>query len=103
MDRVEGEGSPARLSALCLKERDGWHVLLHAGWLPEYLADVLNVHRETRGAWLDLDDLDRHMSEARATYDKHSTRLGGLELTAGGAGAEALAQWFVTAIASGVR
>jgi hypothetical protein len=103
MDRADAEDAPPRLNAFCLKEREGWHLLLHAGWLPDYLEDVLNVHRETRGAWLDFDDLERHMSAAQAPYDKRSTRLGGVELEAEGAGAEALAEWFVTAIASGIR
>lgn len=52
---------------------------------------------------LDLDDLEHFMHAHGAAYDKRVAKTGGVELTARGESAHALARWLATALASGVR
>lgn len=63
-------------------------------WCPPMLRDRLDAGRE---AWLtnplDLDDLDRHMWDCDAPYEKRVTLLAGVELRARGRSAIMFSKW----------
>jgi hypothetical protein len=94
---------PPYLNLLCVQEQAGWRVMVHPRWVPEFLAALFDVHGEVAPVWLDFEDLDRHMTDAGVKFEKRPTKFGGVELTAEGAAAEALASWLSTAIMSGTR
>jgi hypothetical protein len=54
-------------------------------------------------AELDFEELDRHMQRAGYSYEKHATTTGGVELSATGPAAVALATWLSNMFSSGVR
>lgn len=96
-------GAPPRMNLFCAEEKEAFRVHLSPLWLPEYLEPFFDRHGEAYPVSLDFDDLDRHMQEARAELVRKHTRLGGVELSAEGAAAEALSTWLLTAMASGMR
>jgi hypothetical protein len=95
-------GAPP-LNLFVLKEAAGWRVLLRPVGAPEYLVHSFDVHREAFPMLLDWEDLERRMAKAGAEYETRPTRLGGVELTANGKAVTPLADWVLTAIASGTR
>jgi hypothetical protein len=60
-------------------------------------------HREAYPAFLDFEDLDRHMQRHNAPYDKQVSIHGDVELTASGRAAHVLGEWLATSSASGMR
>jgi hypothetical protein len=98
-----GYGGLPRLSVFC--ERDGSAFRLHVDprWVPSYLTSCLDVHGEAFPVWLDFDDLQRRTEEAGATLESRKTQFGSVALLAEDGAADLLAQWLVTAMASGVR
>lgn len=97
------KGAPPRMNLFCVEEAEAFRVHVQPTWLPEYLESFFDRHGEAYPVLLDFADLERHMTDARATLVRRDTRLGGVELTAEGAGAEALSTWLLTAMASGMR
>jgi hypothetical protein len=67
------------------------------------LVHSFDVHREAFPMLLDWEDLERRMVKAGAEYETRATRLGGVELIATGRAVTPLADWVLTAIASGTR
>lgn len=96
-------GAPPRMNLFCAEENEAFRVHVQPTWLPEYLESFFDRYGEAYPVLLDFADLERHMKDARATLVRRDTRLGGVELTAEGAGAEALSTWLLTAMASGMR
>jgi hypothetical protein len=71
--------------------------------LPRYLSAFVDLNGEIHPVELDFEQLERHMAQQGAAYDKSVDKLGGIELTARGASAQALGEWLATMLASGVR
>jgi hypothetical protein len=101
LERVPG--APPRLNLFCVEESEAFRVHVQPTWLPEYLEPFFDRHGEAYPVLLDFEDLARHMRDARVELVQKVTRLGGVELSAEGAGAEALSTWLLTAMASGLR
>jgi hypothetical protein len=92
------------LDVLFVEEGDAHRAYLRpTRGLPRYLKPFFDLHGESFPVLLDLEDLDRQMKDAGATYEKRVSRAGSVELTAHGESASALALWLSTAVASGVR
>jgi hypothetical protein len=100
-DRISLGAPP--LNLFFVKEAAGWRVLLRPAGAPEYLLHSFDVHREAFPMVLDWEDLERRMSSVGREYETRPTRLGGLEVTATGKAVTPLADWVLTAIASGTR
>lgn len=95
--------APAALNVLCGKVGEDWRIYVQAGPLTQPLRRGLDRKGEAYPVLLDFEDLDRQMAKVNATYEKHVSTLGDVELTAHGSGAKALSEWLSTALASGVR
>ena len=91
------------LNLFCVPEGEAWRVHVRPTWLPRYLHDIFDEHGEAFPVFLDLEDLDRHMSSRQAPFEKRVSRIGAVELTAHGESATELAVWLSTAFATGVR
>jgi hypothetical protein len=91
------------LNLFVVKEAAGWRVMLRPVGAPEYLLHSFDVHGEAFPMMLDWEDLARRMSNVGPEYETRPTRLGGIELTATGKAVTRLADWVLTAIASGTR
>jgi hypothetical protein len=83
----------AELDVFCSRQDDAWRTYLRPGWQPRYLQQHFDDEGEAFPAHLDFDDLERHMREHQATFERHETKPGGVRLTARGQSAEALASW----------
>ncbi len=93
-----GEGSAGQSSAGPL-----WEVTVAPGLVPPLLAPFFDQHGETAAMLLDLDDLDHFMQSRGATYEKRTSTLGDVQLSAQGSAAHELVRWLATAFSSGVR
>jgi hypothetical protein len=70
--------------------------------MPRHLRQCLDAHGEGV-AFLDFEELDRHMQRAGLAYEKHQTATGSVELTAVGPSAVALGVWLSNMFSSSVR
>lgn len=91
------------LNLFFIQEATGWRVILRPVGAPEYLLHSFDVHREAFPMLLDWEDLERRLSKTGAEYETRPTRLGGMELIAAGDAVTPVADWVLTAIASGSR
>lgn len=91
------------LNVFCCREGDCWRVHAERQLLPASLLACFDRHGEAFPAFLDFNDLQRFMAARGLAYDERVANTGGVELTARGAAATALAQWLSTMFASGVR
>jgi hypothetical protein len=95
--------SPAVMNVFCSQLSDGWRVYLNPEWVPAYLLRSFDENLEAYPVHIDLDDLDQYMRFHQSEYEKRVSGFGGVELTARGDAAHALAAWLSTAFASGER
>ena len=91
------------LNVFFAEEGSAWRAYLRPSWLPRYLQPFFDAHGEAYPVLVDLDDLGRHMTASGAAFETRVARTGGIELTARGTAAAALAVWLSTALSSGVR
>jgi hypothetical protein len=105
--KSEAQPQPAKagnvLNLFCTPIGEVWRVHVRPTWLPRYLHNVFDEHGEAYPVLLDFEDLERQMAAKKQTFEKQVTRFGGIELTAYGDAATALAVWLSTTFASGVR
>ena len=101
-EEIESGEEPV-LDLYCSREGDGWRVYVRSRHLPRYFAVYLDRYGEAYPVQLDFEDLDRRMAKAGAKVERLDTKVGGVELSAIGDSASALAEWLSTALASGVR
>lgn len=102
-ERSHTGGREPRLNVLCEREGKVFRVHVDPAFVPPYLCTCLDVHGEAFPVLVDLEELSRCQNEAPGTIEERRTRLGSLELIGSGGGADALARFLVTSIASGVR
>src|SRR5882724_2529406 len=81
------------LNLFCTLDGEAWRVHVRPTWLPRYLHHVFDENDEAYPVLLDFEDLDRHMAAHQASFEKRVSRTGGVELTASGEAATALAVW----------
>jgi len=93
----------AVMNVFCSRVGDAWRVYLNPTWVPAYLLRSFDENLEAFPAQIDLDDLDQYMQFHQREYEKRVSNFGGVELTARGEAAHALAAWLSTAFASGER
>lgn len=93
------------LDCFCSRGREGdvWRLYLGPGWCPAFLRALLDPHREAYPVVFDFDDLDRYLASQDARVQQRWSGVGGVELTAHGRSALALAKWLTTALQSGIR
>ncbi len=91
------------LNVFCSPSPNGWRVHLDPAWAPAFLMHCFDKNYEAFPVSIDLEDLDRYMGYHSATYQKRIAVSGGVELTATGEAADALAAWLSTAFATGFR
>src|SRR5947207_10964620 len=91
------------LNLFCSEEGDVWRVHVWPAWIPPVIFNFVDGDDEAFPVLLDFDDLSGYMADDGLAYDKRIARTGGIELTAEGPAATALAVWLSTALASGVR
>jgi len=100
---AELEDPNSELNLFCSIEGEAWRVHVRPTRLPRYLQHCFDQHGEAFPVLLDFEDLTRHMEASEAPFEKRVSRTGGVELSARGDAASALAVWLSTAFASGVR
>lgn len=98
----EPEPAPV-MNVFCSPLGEGWRVYLNPDWVPPYLLHSFDDNFEAYPVQIDVADLDRYMSYHQVEYEKRVSNFGGIELTARGEAAHALAAWLSTAFASGER
>ena len=103
LPKKKAEGDVGVLNVFCSPEGETFRVYVRPTSLPRYLYQCLDEHYEVYPAELDFEDLARFMSAKDAHYVERRSQTGGVELTAEGASANALAEWLSTAFASGAR
>ncbi len=91
------------MNVFCSRHNDGWRVYLNPAWAPGYLLQSFDANFEVYPVHIDMEDLDRYMKYHCVEYEKRVSGFGGIELTARGEAAHALAAWLSTAFASGER
>jgi hypothetical protein len=91
------------LDVFCARQHDAWRTYVRPGWLPRYLRQHLDDEGEAFPAHLDFEDLDRHMREYQATFEKQTSAAGGVQLIARGRSAEALALWLAGIFGTAMR
>ena len=91
------------MNVFCSPLEDGWRVYLNPDWVPGYLLHSFDKNFEAYPVQIDIDDLDQYMKYHQADYERRVSGFGGIELTARGEAAHALAAWLSTAFASGER
>jgi len=91
------------LNVFCSPEGESFRVYVRPTAIPRYLHQCLDEHDEVYPAELDFEDLARFMAARDATYTERRSKAGGVEITAEGPAAGALAEWLSTAFASGAR
>ena len=91
------------LNLFAVREADAWRLHVAPQWLPRYLVSYFDDNGEAFPVELDLEDLDRHMTQHEAEYERRDSKLGGVELTARGEAANALALWLSNVFGSMVR
>lgn len=90
------------LNLFCTSETgDAYRVRVWPGWLPKYLRHCFDENGEIYPVYLDLEELDRQMSNNQVEYVKHRSALGGYELSAVGRGATVLGIWLSQSLVSG--
>ncbi len=99
-NRAQSENQ--RLSVYCSKGPDAYRVHVHPAWMPRHLRQCLDAHGEGL-AYLDFDELDRHMQRDGLHYEKRTTKTGGVELEASGQAAVVLSVWLSSMFSSGIR
>jgi hypothetical protein len=92
-----------RLDVFCARQQDAWRIYVRRGWLPRYLRQHLDDEGEAFPAHLDFEDLDRHMLEHRAVFERQTSAASGVRLTAKGRSAEALALWLAGMFGTAMR
>jgi hypothetical protein len=97
---AQSEGQQLRI--YCSRGPEAYRVHVHPAWLPRHLRQCLDAHAEGM-VHLDFDELDRHMQRSGLSYAKHTTAVGGVELSASGQAAVALSVWLSNMFSSGVR
>ena len=101
---VTSEPEPtAVMNVFCSRLGDAWRVYLNPDWVPSYLLRSFDENLEAYPVQVDFDDLDKYMRFHHTNYEKRVSNFGGVELTARGDDAHALAAWLSTAFASGER
>lgn len=104
MSRANQHSTPPEyLNVFCLRHGDVWRVHAERHLLPQYLRHCFDEFGESPAVYLDMSDLERHMTDHHAPFEKRISIHGSVELTARGDSAIALAEWLATAFASGVR
>jgi len=93
----------AVMNVFCSPLKGAWRVYLNPDWVPPYLLRSFDENLEAYPVHIDLDDLEQYMGFHHAQYEKRVSNFGGVELTARGDAAHALAAWLSTAFASGER
>ena len=93
----------AVMNVFCSPLDGAWRVYLNPDWVPPYLLRSFDENLEAYPAQIDFDDLDQYMKFHHTEYEKRISNFGGVELTARGDAAHALAAWLSTAFASGER
>jgi hypothetical protein len=91
------------LNVFCSPEGETYRVYVRPNAVPRYLYQSLDENYEVFPAELDFEDLARFMAARDAKYTEQRSSTGGVEITAEGASASALAEWLSTAFASGAR
>lgn len=91
------------LNLFCSEEGEAWRVHVWPAWIPPVIFKFVDRDGEAYPVLLDFEDLSGYMAGDGHTYDKRVARTGGIELTAQGPAATALAVWLSTALGSGVR
>jgi hypothetical protein len=91
------------LNVFCCREGECWRVHAERDLLPAVLLACFDRHGEAFPAFLDFHDLETFMATRDLPFEKRVAKTGGVELTAHGRAATALAQWLATSFASGVR
>jgi hypothetical protein len=101
---VTSEPEPAAvMNVFCSPLGGAWRVYLNPSWVPAYLLHSFDENLEACPVQIDLDDLDQYMQFHQSDYEKRVSNFGGVELTARGEAAHALAAWLSTVFASGER
>lgn len=93
----------AVMNVFCSPLEGAWRVYLDPKWVPAYLLRSFDENLEAYPVQVDLEDLDQYMKFHQSEYQKRVSKFGGVELTARGDAAHALAAWLSTAFASGER
>jgi len=93
----------SRLDVFCAREAGAWRTYVRPGWQPRYLRQHLDGEGEAFPAHFDFEDLDRHMREHSAKFEKEASTAGGVRLVARGQSAEALALWLAGVFGTGMR
>jgi len=93
----------ATMNVFCSPLNGAWRVYLNADWVPPYLLHSFDENLEAYPVQIDIDDLAQYMKFHHAEFEKRVSNFGGVELTARGDAAHALAAWLSTAFASGER
>src|SRR5437016_703790 len=91
------------LNLFCSEEGDVWRVHVWPAWIPPVVSNFVDRDGEAYPVILDFDDLSGYMADDGHPFEKRVARTGGVELSAEGPAATALAVWLSTALASGVR
>ena len=101
---VRAKPEPAAvMNVFCSPLNGAWRVYLNPDWVPAYLLHSFDDNFEAYPVHLDLDDLDQYMKFHQSAYEKRVSNFGGVELTARGDAAHALAAWLSSIFASGER
>ncbi|HKO46292.1 MAG TPA: hypothetical protein VJV79_01130 [Polyangiaceae bacterium] len=91
------------MDVFCARQHDAWRIYVRPGWLPRHLQQHLDPEGEAYPTQLDFEDLDRHMHEHQAAFERQTSGLGGVRLTAHGSSAEALAHWLAGVFGTAMR
>jgi hypothetical protein len=91
-----------RLDIFCAQHDEAWRTYVRPG-CPSSLWQHLDDEGEAFPTQLDMDDLERHMREEHATFEREESALGGFRLVAKGRSAGALATWLSGAFSTGMR
>jgi hypothetical protein len=100
---ADDRAASGALNVFCSPEGESFRVYVRPNAVPRYLYQCLDEHHEVFPAELDFEDLARFMAKRDAKYSERRSSTGGVEITAEGASASALAEWLSTAFASGAR